>query len=127
MARSASLGRTRVGKLKFGKKELWPGKSLHATVSSETGNDRKEEGFGYAKVFAAQRGSARRLDKEKETANRRWDYRLAIFWAMYRISLRSSSSTLLKRRRSLLRKRASFPTLPQAISSDDFRLGRLGS
>ena len=30
-------------------------------------------------------------------------YRLAIFWAMYRSSLRSSSSALLSKRRSLLR------------------------
>src|SRR2546423_584427 len=42
---------------------------------------------------------------------------------MYRMSLRSPSSTLLSKRRSLLRKRASLPTLPQAMSSDDLRLG----
>src|SRR5690349_220721 len=55
------------------------------------------------------------------------NYRLAIFWAMYRISLRSPSSALLSKRRSLLRKRASLPTLPQAMSSEDLRLGRFGS
>jgi len=36
------------------------------------------------------------------------------------------SSALLNRRRSLLRKRASLPELPQAMSSDDFTLGRFG-
>src|SRR6266436_461366 len=39
-------------------------------------------------------------------------------------SLRCSSSTLPNTQRSLFRNRASFPEPPQAISSDDLRLGR---
>jgi len=60
-------------------------------------------------------------------ASERSYYRLAIFCAIYSSSLRSSSSALLSKRRSLLRYRASLPEVPQAMSSDDFRLGRLGS
>jgi len=46
---------------------------------------------------------------------------------MYKRSFRSPSSVLLNKRRSLLRKRASLPALPQAMSSEDFRLRRFGS
>src|ERR1700685_982208 len=77
---------------------------------------------------AAQRGSAaRHVHQTDNPTEKPQIYRLAIFCAMYRISLRSSSSALLNRRRSLLRKRASLPELPQAMSSDDLRLGRFGN
>src|SRR5713101_7740719 len=54
-------------------------------------------------------------------------YPRAIFCARFRRSFLSSSADLANRRRSLLRYRASLPELPQAISSDDLRLGRFGS
>jgi len=54
-------------------------------------------------------------------------YYRAIFWSMYKMSLRSCSFALPNRRRSLFRNFSSLPELPQAISSEDFRVSRFGN
>src|SRR5271155_1099407 len=94
----------------------------HGAVSRDTAT-RLENEPRSGGCAARSMNSASWQYRQRRVAN----YRLAIFWAMYRMSLRSSSSALLNRRRSLLRKRASLPVLPQAMSSDDLRLGRFGN
>ena len=77
------------------KRDFWgPGES-----NSAVGTELKERPLGHG----AERlcgGDLLSYAWKYEFAN---GYRLAIFWAMYRSSLRSSSSALLSKRRSLLR------------------------
>src|SRR3989442_15626851 len=110
------------GRLQRGVPELEQRESMRAD-KLQAGKKKKRRAAGFARPLP-------KLPIMENSDNRRSpDARLAVghFLGHVENELRSPSSTFPSKRRSLLRKRASLPTLPQAMSSDDLRLGRFGN